>query len=255
MFTLTFNNIVILLFILIIILIINLNNKISKNNKENFALTPDDLTAVRSEINRIYDMDVEAIRNLGAISKSLLTGTNTFTTSTTGKPGELTIPADNIIMQKDLTVNGTTKINGTTNINGTTKINGDLIVNGSILLPPGMIMAWYQETPPSGWGLCDGARYGNIQSPDLRGRFILGFGYEYPLNRRDGSATHTLTVPEMPAHSHGNVFRHISGDVYGIDFSARWNGFDNQASTGNTGNNQPHNNMPPYHVLVYVIKI
>ena len=73
-------------------------------NKENFALSSDDLSAVRNEINRIYDMDVEAIRNLGHISKSLLTGTNTFTPTATGTPGNLTIPANNTIIQGNTSV-------------------------------------------------------------------------------------------------------------------------------------------------------
>ena len=91
------------MFLIIIFLVIN-QQKMSKKVKENFALTPDDLTMVRNEINRIYDMDVEAIRNLGHISKSLLTGTNTFTASATGTPGTLTIPADNTILQGNLTM-------------------------------------------------------------------------------------------------------------------------------------------------------
>ena len=90
------NYAMIFMFIIIIFLVIN-QRKIS--NKENFALSSDDLSAVRNEINRIYDMDVEAIRNLGHISKSLLTGTNTFTASATGTPGELKIPADRTILQ------------------------------------------------------------------------------------------------------------------------------------------------------------
>ena len=85
----------IFMFIIIIFLVIN-QRKIS--NKENFALSSEDLSAVRNEINRIYDMDVEAIRNLGHISKSLLTGTNTFTPTTTGTPGTLTIPANHTII-------------------------------------------------------------------------------------------------------------------------------------------------------------
>ena len=115
------------MFIIIIFLVINQKN-ISKN-KENFALSSDDLSTVRTEINRIYDMDVEAIRNLGHISKSLLTGTNTFTTSTTGTPGELTIPADTTTFQ------GAVKIgNLTINADGSIKI-GNLIINadGSII--------------------------------------------------------------------------------------------------------------------------
>ena len=79
----------IIMFIIIIYLFINLKKCLKKTEtKENFALSTEDLSLVRNEINRIYNMDVESIRNLGAISKSLLTGTNTFTPSTTGTPGD-----------------------------------------------------------------------------------------------------------------------------------------------------------------------
>ena len=89
----------IIMFIIIIFLVIKIQKMSKKLDKENFALSSEDLSAVRNEINRIYDMDVEAIRNLGAISKSLLTGTNTFTASANGTPGELKIPADRTILQ------------------------------------------------------------------------------------------------------------------------------------------------------------
>ena len=99
------NYAMIFMFIIIIYLIINQKN-ISRN-KENFALGPEDLTIVRSEINRIYDMDVESIRNLGAISKSLLTGTNTFVAST-GTPGNTTIPVDATIFKSGITFDNST---------------------------------------------------------------------------------------------------------------------------------------------------
>ena len=44
-------------------------------------------------INEQYNMDIEAIRNLGSISKSLLTGKNYHNTDVT-TPGDLTIPAN-----------------------------------------------------------------------------------------------------------------------------------------------------------------
>ena len=84
---------------------------------------------VRNEINRIYNMDVEAIRNLGAISKSLLTGTNTFTSSTTGTPGTLTIPADNTIFQGNLTIPANNIMTGNVTGNLTGNVTGNLTGN------------------------------------------------------------------------------------------------------------------------------
>jgi len=94
------------MFIIIIYLVIN-QKKYSKNfDKETFALQPEDLSVIRNEINRVYDMDVEAIHNLGTISKSLLTSTNIFTAS--GTVDNATIPVDNIILKSGLTLENST---------------------------------------------------------------------------------------------------------------------------------------------------
>ena len=85
-----------------------------KNNNYEYAtntITDTQLTAINNQISSIYNMDVEAIRNLGAISKSLLTGTN-YHSTTVGIPGTLTIPADTtqfiggVNVDNNLTVSG-----------------------------------------------------------------------------------------------------------------------------------------------------
>ncbi len=93
----------------------NISKKIS-NNYENATNTPTDsqLTAINNQISQIYNMDVEAIRNLGAISKSLLTGTNYHTTTPT-TPGTLTIPADNTILKGELRTLGNIHTAGSVN--------------------------------------------------------------------------------------------------------------------------------------------
>ena len=257
----------IIMFIIIIYLVINQKNK----NKENFALTSDDLTVVRNEINainlttvrneinRIYDMDVEAIRNLGAISKSLLTGTNTFTASTTGTPGQLTIPADNTIMQKDLLVKGGLTVNTGLTVNGPINFtNKDTLLMD--ILPSGMIIAYKNNTPPPGWTLCNGTN----GAPDLRGRFILGAGQGGGLTNRTinsigGDESVTLTKAQMPKHNHGfweTSYATGGGDKVphsGQDTYYRPN--EPQTTMFDDGGNQSHNNMPPFYVLVYIMKL
>lgn len=63
-------------------------------------LTDTQLQQVRNEINKQYNMDIEAIRNLGLISKSLLTGNNYIEKSSNdpaNMEGTLTIPANTIV--------------------------------------------------------------------------------------------------------------------------------------------------------------
>jgi hypothetical protein len=107
-----------------------------KNNQEDVTNTPTDsqLTAINNQISQIYNMDVEAIRNLGAISKSLLTGTNYHTTTPT-TPGTLTIPADNTNFKGNISANNLQINSGgyVRNGDGTIWPNGDITV-GSVRL-------------------------------------------------------------------------------------------------------------------------
>ena len=78
-------------------------------------------------------------------------------------------------------------------------------------IPVGGIIMWSGTgvTLPSNWKLCDGTTYGSITTPDLRGRFVLSSGVRVgsTTNRITGATggeeTVTLTVAQMPAHSHG----------------------------------------------------
>jgi hypothetical protein len=67
---------------------------------------------VMNTVDQVYNMDT--IRNLGAISKSILTGKNYHNMSGTATPGNLTIPA-NTIIDGDTTISGDT----TNDTNGT----------------------------------------------------------------------------------------------------------------------------------------
>ena len=78
--------------------------------------------SVINTVDQVYNMDTEAIRNLGAVSKSILTGKNYHNVSGTVTPGDLIIPANT-------TIDGYTNINGNTNIDGDTVINGTLVAN------------------------------------------------------------------------------------------------------------------------------
>ena len=81
---------------------------------------------------------------------------------------------------------------------------------------------WSGSTVPTGWALCDGTTSNGQQTPDLRGRFIVGSGAGSGLTSRSigntgGTETHTLTTGNLPAHNH--TFDVTSGSAGGHDHS------------------------------------
>ena len=96
------NIILVILSIGLIYVIYELKN----NNIENFS--GDQLSTIKEEINKQYNMDIEAIRNLGSISKSLLTGKNYHSTNP-ASPGTLTIPAD-VVFEGNVTIKNGKKL-------------------------------------------------------------------------------------------------------------------------------------------------
>lgn len=98
--------------------------------------------------------------------------------------------------------------------------------------------------------------------PDLRKRFIVGYdnavesGYN-SMWETGGVEKVTLTVDQMPAHTHKIEF---VDEKWGDNANSR--PFPNpagtsgyQADTTSSGGGQSHENRPPYFVLAYVIKV
>ena len=174
----------------------------------------------------------------------------------------------------------------------------------------GSVIAFAGDNAPDGWLTCDGAavsrstyselfalvstKYGvgngstTFNLPDLRGRFPLGrdnMGNRSAdrvlattaeaVGRSGGAETHTLTIDQMPKHSHGvdQVFRKTNGGLVGLsafhvgsntietstaheDWTTPGNPDDPVGGhlIKNRGGGQAHNNMPPYQTLNYIIK-
>lgn len=124
-------------------------------------------------------------------------------------------------------------------------------------VPAGFIGIWSgaADSIPSGWALCDG----QDGRPDLRDRFILGGGGTHPVGEASGEEKHTLTVDEMPSHAHivksnlnatnKNANANVVGNV------SRTTVWTDTALAQYAGGSQPHNNMPPYYTLCYIIKL
>ena len=99
----------------------------------------------------------------------------------------------------------------------------------------------------------------------IKDTFLLAAGSTYAAGETGGEATHTLTVDEMPIHSHNMYFYSEGGNLAdGNDYvgdravplgqavESRETYWHKMLQT-KTGGSQSHNNMPPY-LAVYVWK-
>jgi microcystin-dependent protein len=194
----------------------------------------------------------------------------------------------NLTADRTLTVDGTVlRTSGGQTIDGSLTATS-FVGNGTI--PVGGIIMWSGSiaTIPSNWSLCNGSN----GTPNLQDRFVVGAGSGYGVGATGGANSVTLTVSEMPTHSHGGVtgtqsanHRHaMPGDdqlsygngVGGWSVASVGNfGYDatSQSSGGNgtmwltgfndsnhnhaispQGNGQAHENRPPYYALAFIMR-
>ncbi|HUJ33193.1 MAG TPA: tail fiber protein [Candidatus Acidoferrum sp.] len=146
---------------------------------------------------------------------------------------------------------------------------------------------------PAGWHICDGSlmaisedealfsligtTYGGdgqntFALPDLRGRMAIhqgtsNTGYSYVLGQMAGEETVTLTINQIPAHTHVAMGSSAAADSLG-PASNEWGktavllysstGSPQAMKTGAVGmagGGQAHDNMPPYLVLNFIISL
>lgn len=106
------------------------------------------------------------------------------------------------------------------------------------LLPVGMIIQLYSHADPN--SMYPGTTWVRIENT-----FLWGSDANGTIGQTGGEKTHTLTLNEIPAHTHGSYYTpHYSGDK-------KWawqtqNGSDMSYGQVSAGGGQPHNNMPPY---------
>ena len=107
----------------------------------------------------------------------------------------------------------------------------------------------------------------NFALPDLRGRSPIHFGNGFTLGQKGGEQAHTLTMSEMPAHTHFvngtttvGTLNNGAGNVLGVSQAPVYAQPLNLTtltpqSVTNVGGSQAHLNMQPFLTLTTVIAL
>ena len=140
---------------------------------------------------------------------------------------------------------------------------------------------------PRGWALCNGqllpinqnqalfsllgTTFGgdgrvNFALPDLRGRVPIHVGSGHTLGERGGEQAHTLSIAEIPTHTHvlnGSPSNATVPVAVGNVLAAANNAYGppnslvalNASSVANVGGSQAHLNMQPFLTLSFCIAL
>jgi len=207
------------------------------------------------------------------------------------------IHSGDLYVDKNQTIGGNLDVSGNLTIGQDLRARsyyatGNYFLNNYILIPAGTIIQSAAINEPNGWFDCNGRllsvvayanlfdairyTYGGVYGgsdlsfniPDMRGRVGIGSGSGTALTSRTlgvvgGEENHTLTVPEMPSHSH-SLTRKSNPDAGAYDTNSGHQDESSAATTdredlglfqtNSTGSGLSHNNMQPYVVLRYLIK-
>lgn len=147
--------------------------------------------------------------------------------------------------------------------------------------PVGVINPYGGSTAPTGWLICDGSAvsrttyaalfailgttYGpgngstTFNLPDFKGKIPVGRDSgqtEFDvLGETGGAKTHTLSIPEMPVHSHTSKVVVGAGGISGFGYVGDQNVTSRALQSGGTaGSGTAHNNLQPYQVINYIVK-
>ena len=203
------------------------------------------------------------------------------------------IRTGDLYVEKNETVGQNLDVSGNLTIGGDLRAknyyaSGNYYLNNYILIPYGTIIQSAAVNVPDGWlncigtslvttvysnlfgaiGYTYGGSSGNFNIPDLRGRVGVGAGSAAGLTTRalggaGGEEAHTLSVNEMPTHSH-TLTRRSNPDDGAYDTGSTHQDESSAATTdradlglfntNDTGSGSAHNIMQPFIVIQYFIK-
>jgi microcystin-dependent protein len=131
---------------------------------------------------------------------------------------------------------------------------------------------------PDGWVVCDGTN----GTPDLRDKFIVGSGREYPQNATGGSAQVKLNMSYIPAHAHsrnsagtqeapvvGRILKAKAGESSNCAlelkdaFTTAYSGnktvyeipeYHNKTGPAGSSDPTPIDIRPPYYALAFIMR-
>lgn len=197
------------------------NNKLYKANQ--------DITTAEA-FNSSHWTEVTLLSDVNAKQDKLIAGTN------------ITISNNTISAKAATYSNATSSADGLMSKGDKSKL--DNILN--LVYPIGSIYMSVNSTSPA---ILFGGTWEQIKD-----RFLLACGETYKNGETGGEAKHTLTIAEIPSHSH-KTWLGTTGDAQetlstGDRVEHNWGSTDALEATGG---GQPHNNMPPY-LAVYMWK-
>jgi microcystin-dependent protein len=204
-----------------------------------------------------------------------------------------TIPAS----QKIMTLDASGNMSAPYSLDNTSiqQTSGVINVITSYILPVGSVIDYAGALAPTNFLICDGSAisrttystlfavlgttYGpgdgstTFNLPNLGGRMTMGVGNSglstYTLGQTGGEESHSLTIPELPAHNHrilgnlGGALANIGNNADAVaGIGAGTGSYTNQISSGkptvqpieNTGTGAAHNTLSPFMALNKIIK-
>lgn len=145
--------------------------------------------------------------------------------------------------------------------NGVLQLGDNAFLTAQGAYPVGSIYLSVNDVDPA-------TLFGGTWERISQGRFLIGAGENvanstdfwggyparstnFPAGETGGEARHTLTVAEMPSHTHAERLEWSNTKAWGLTGTGQGANavVDQGTVTGATGGGKPHNNIPPYLVV------